>query len=155
MKLVLNILAITGSGLFAGVLLAIGVLLGGHWKGLSAVAFLDSFNTFLPLVPRAIATTGGVAVVSLIGSVWLSWGEKDVRTLWLLAAGCLGILFVLTAIWFAPTNGQFAARSLPLDHVLTKRDLWLILHNFRIVLAALASVLGIIAISHREGLVSF
>ena len=150
MKLIVNILAITGSGLFAGVLLAIGVLLGGHWKGLSAGAFLDSFNTFLPLVPRAIAV-GGVGMVALIGSVWLSWGEKDVRTLWLLAAACLGILFVLTAIWFAPANGQFAARSLPLDQVLTKRAMWLMLHSFRIVLAALASVLGIIAISHREG----
>jgi hypothetical protein len=146
MKLVFNILAITGSGLFAGVLLAIGVLLGGHWKGLSAVAFLDSFNTFLPLVPRAIAV-GLVAVVGLVGSVWLSWGEKDVRPLWLLAAGCLGILFVLTAIWFAPTNGQFAARSLPLNQVVPKRGMWLILHSFRIVLAATASVLGIIAIS--------
>ena len=146
MKLVFNILAITGSGLFAGVLLAIGVLLGGHWKGLSAVAFLDSFNTFLPLVPRAIAV-GLVAVVGLVGSVWLSWGKKDVRTLWLLAAGCLGILFVLTAIWFAPTNGQFAARSLPLNQVVTNRDMWLMLHSFRIVLAATASVLGTIAIS--------
>lgn len=146
MKLVFNIVAITGSGLFAGVLLAIGVLLGGHWKGLSPVAFLDSFNTFLPLVPRAIAV-GLVAVVGLIGSVWLSWGEKDVRTLWLLATACLGILFVLTAIWFAPANGQFAARSLPPDQVLTKRDTWLMLHSFRIVLATVASVLGIIAIN--------
>lgn len=146
MKLVVNILAITGSGLFAGVLLAIGVLLGGHWKGLSAGAFLDSFNTFLPLVPRAIAV-GLVGVVGLVGSVWLSWREKEVRTLWLLAAGCLGILFVLTAIWFAPANGQFSARSLPLDQVVTKRDMWLLLHCFRIVLAATASVLGSIAIS--------
>ena len=153
MKLVFNILAITGSGLFAGVLLAIGVLLGGHWKGLSAGAFLDSFNTFLPLTPRAIAV-GLAAVVGLIGSIWLSWGEKDVRTLWLLAAACIGILFVLTAVWFAPANGQFTARSLPLDQVVAKRDMWLMLHSFRIVLAALAAVLGIIAINHREGLIS-
>lgn len=146
MKLVVNILAITGSGLFAGVLLAIGVLLGGHWKGLSTVAFLDSFNEFLPLVPRAIAV-GLVAMVALVGSVWLSWEEKEVRTLWLLAMGCLGILFVFTAVWFAPINGQFAARSLALDQVLTKRDMWLMLHSFRIVLAAVASVLGIIAVS--------
>ncbi|SOD97697.1 anthrone oxygenase family protein [Spirosoma fluviale] len=146
MKLVLNSLAVISSGMFAGVLLAIGVLLGGYWKGLSAVAFLDSFNTFLPLVPRAIAV-GLVAVVGLIGSVWLSWEEKEVRTLWLLAVGCIGILFMLTAAWFAPTNGQFAARSLPLDQVLAKRDMWLMLHSLRIVFAAVASVLGIIAVN--------
>ena len=132
--------------MFAGVLLAIGVLLGSYWKELSAVAFLDSFNTFLPLVPRAIAV-GLVAVIGLIGSVWLSWGEKEVRTLWLLAAGCIGILFILTAAWFAPTNGQFSARSLPLDQVLAKGDMWLMLHSLRIVFAAAASVLGIIAVS--------
>jgi hypothetical protein len=146
MKLVFNVLAVIGSGMFAGVLLAIGVLLGGYWQGLSAVAFLDSFNTFLPLVPRAIAV-GLVAVVGLIGSIWLSWGEKEVRTLWLLAAGCMGILFMLTAGWLAPTNGQFAARSLPLAQVLAKRDMWLMLHSLRIVFAAVASVLGIIAVS--------
>ena len=153
MKLLFNIFAISGSAMFAGVLLAIGVLLGGYWQGLSAEAFLDSFNTFLPFVPRAIAV-GLAAVVGLIGSIWLSWGEKDVRTWWLLAGACIGILFVLTAVWFAPANGQFAARSLPLDQVVAKRDMWLMLHNLRIVLAALAAVLGIIAISHREGLIS-
>lgn len=146
MKLVFNGLAVISSGMFAGVLLAIGVLLGGYWQGLSAVAFLDSFNAFLPLVPRAIAV-GLVAVAGLIGSVWLSWGEKEVRRLWLLAAGCIGVLFILTAVWFAPTNGQFAARSLPLDQVLAKRNMWLMLHSLRIVFAAGASVLGIIASS--------
>lgn len=145
MKLLVNVLAVISSGMFAGVLFAIGVLLGGYWKELSAVAFLDSFNTFLPFVPRAIAV-GFVAVVSLIGSVWLSWGDREVRLLWLLAAGCIGILSILTAVWFAPTNSQFAARSLPLDQVLANRDMWLILHSLRVVFAAVASVLGIIAV---------
>ncbi|MCK8495832.1 DUF1772 domain-containing protein [Spirosoma sp. RP8] len=146
MKLVFNSLAVISSGMFAGVLFAIGVLLGGYWKELSAVAFLDSFNTFLPLVPRAIAV-GLVAVVGLTGSVWLSWGDREVRRLWLLAAGCIGMLFILTAVWFAPTNSQFAARSLPLAQVLAKRDMWLMLHSLRIVFAAVASILGIIAVS--------
>ncbi len=147
MKLLFNIFAISGSAMFAGVLLAIGVLLGGYWKSLSAADFLTSFNDFLPFIPRAIAVVGLTTLVGLVGSIWLSWGTKDARTLWLLAAGCIGMLFLLTAIWFAPVNSQFMAKSLSLDQVVTKRELWLMLHNFRIALAALASALGIIAIS--------
>jgi hypothetical protein len=30
----LNVLAVSGSGVYAGALLAIGVILGGHWKAL-------------------------------------------------------------------------------------------------------------------------
>ncbi|MBD2757455.1 anthrone oxygenase family protein [Spirosoma validum] len=145
MKLFLNILAISGSALFAGVLLAIGVLLGGHWKSLSAEAFLDSFIVYLPLIPRAIGVVGVVAILGLTGSVWLSWGEKEARTLWLLASASLAVLLIFTSVWFGPTNAQFAAKSLPLDQVTAKRDLWLMLHTVRIALAALSSVLGFLA----------
>jgi len=143
MRQLFNLLAICGSAMFAGVLLTIGVLLGGYWKTLSAADFLTSFNDFLPLVPRAIAVVGLTTVVGLAGSIWLS--EKESRTLWLFAAGSIGALFLLTALWFGPVNGQFMARSLPLDQVVPKRDQWLMLHTFRVVLAVLASVLSSMA----------
>ena len=145
MKLLFNTLAICGSAMFAGVLLAIGVLLGGHWKRLSAGAFLDSFHAYLPLIPRAIGVVGVTAIVGLAGSVWLSWGAKEARILWLLATASLTVLLIFTSVWFGPTNAQFVARSLPLEQVIAKRDLWLMLHTVRIALAALASVLGFIA----------
>jgi hypothetical protein len=53
-KILFNILAVTGSAMFAGILLAIGVLLGGHWRSLPASEFLDSFNSYLPLIAKAI-----------------------------------------------------------------------------------------------------
>jgi len=87
------------------------------------------------------------ALVGLAGSIWLSWGEKDARTLWLSAAASIMVLLVFTMVWLAPTNAQFSDRLLPIDQVPAKRDRWLMLHNFRIALAALASILGVIATS--------
>jgi hypothetical protein len=147
MKLIFNILAISGSAMFAGVLLAIGVLLGGYWKTLPAPDFLNAFSDNLQFIPRAIAPVTIAALVGLAGSIWLSWGDKDARTLWLWAAACIVGLLVFTMVWFGPTNAQFAAKSLPIDQVPAKRDMWLMLHNFRIALAASASILGVMAIS--------
>ena len=46
-------------------MLAIGVILGGYWKGLSSTDFLDSFVATLPMVGRAISA---VLVPTLAGS---------------------------------------------------------------------------------------
>ncbi|RYE23709.1 MAG: DUF1772 domain-containing protein [Sphingobacteriaceae bacterium] len=145
MRLTFNILAISGSAMFAGVLLAIGLILGGYWKSLPAPDFVNVFNDNIQFIPRAIAPVTIIALVGLAGSVWLSRGDKDARTLWLGAAACIVVLLVFTMIWFAPTNAQFVARSLPIEQVPAKRDMWLMLHTFRIALAALASILGVIA----------
>jgi hypothetical protein len=51
MRLLFNNLAISGSAMFAGVTLAIGVTLGRYWKSLPASDFLDRFsqnNRFRP-----------------------------------------------------------------------------------------------------------
>jgi len=45
--------------------------------------------------------------------------------------------------------GCFAAKSVPLEQVPAKLDTWLLLHNVRIAVAAIASVLGIVAITAR------
>lgn len=133
--------------MFAGVLLAIGVLLGGYWKSLPALDFLNSFRDNLQFIPRVIAPVSIAALVGLAGSIVLSWRENDARTLWLWAAACIVVLLLFTMVWFGPTNAQFAAKSLPIDQVQAKLHRWLMLHNIRIALAALASVLGIIATS--------
>jgi hypothetical protein len=39
----------------------------------------------------------------------------------------------------------FTAKSVPLDQVSAKLDTWLLVHNFRIALAGIASALGVLA----------
>ena len=43
-RVVFNSLGILGTAMFAGVMLAIGVILGGHWKSLPAKEFLASLD---------------------------------------------------------------------------------------------------------------
>lgn len=147
MKLGFNILAITGTAMYAGVMLAIGIILGGHWKTLPATDFLASFENSLQFIPKAISVVSLAAIAGIMGSILTGWGEKETLIWWVLSAACITALLVFTFIWFGPTNGQFVARSLPMEQVPAKLNTWLMLHNIRIALAALASIFGVIAVS--------
>lgn len=147
MRQIFNILAIMGSAMFAGAMLTIGVTLGGYWRSLPATDFLDWFSQHSHFVMRTIPLVVVPTLIGLAGSVWLGWSEAAVRTLWLGASVCIAAVLLLTMVWFLPTNAQFVAKSLPLDQVSGKLDAWLMIHNLRITLAVMASVLGIVAVS--------
>jgi len=149
MRLIFNALAISGSAMFAGVMLAIGVTLGGYWKSLPPEGFLDWFSQNNHFIVRAIPLVVIPTVVGLAGSLWLGWSEQAARNLWLAASGCVLAVLIMTIAYYLPSNAQFAAKSVPLEQVPAKLDTWLLLHNVRIALAAIASVLGIVAITTR------
>ncbi|RWN24536.1 DUF1772 domain-containing protein [Mesorhizobium sp.] len=147
MRLLFNILAVTGSAMFAGVMLTIGVMLGGYWKSLPAAEFLDWFSQNNGFISGAIPIVVVPTLVGLIGSLWLGWGDVGPRMLWIGSAACIAGVLALTMIWFVPTNAQFAAKALPLDQVPDRLNTWIMIHYVRIGLAAAASVLGVLAIS--------
>jgi Domain of unknown function (DUF1772) len=147
MRLIFNVLAISGSAMFAGVMLAIGVTLGGYWRSLPAADFLEWFGRNDQFIMRTIPLVVVPTLIGLAGSLWLGWSGGGARALWLGASACIAAVLILTIAWFAPSNAQFAAKSISLDQVPTKLDTWLMLHNVRIALAAIASVLGIVALS--------
>jgi len=147
MRLIFNILAITGSAMFAGAMLTIGVTLGGYWRSLPAAEFLDWFSQHSHFVMRTIPLVVVPTLIGLAGSVWLGWSEATMRMLWLGASICIAAVLLLTVTWFLPTNAQFVAKSVPLDQLPGKLDTWLMIHNLRIALAVVASVLGIVAIT--------
>ena len=72
-KLGFNILAITGSAMYAGVMLTIGIILGGHWKSLPIADFLASFENSLQYIPKAISFVSLAAMAGIVGSIWASW----------------------------------------------------------------------------------
>ncbi len=141
MRLFFNILAISGSSMYAGVMLAIGVILGGYWTTLSAEDFPGSFANNGRFIGRAILVVLLPALLGLAGSLHVSWGEAYARTLWLSSVVCIAALLILTMVWFGPTIAQFAAGSFSIDRVSPKLDAWLMLQSLRIALAAVASVL--------------
>lgn len=147
MQLLFKIMAVAGPALFAGVMLAIGVILGGYWKNLAPADFLDWFAQHSHLVTRAIPLVVVPTVAGLIGSLCYDWREPSARGLWLVAAACIVVVLGLTIGYFVPSNAAFASKAVALDQVSAKIDTWLLLHNIRIVLALAASILGIVAVS--------
>jgi Domain of unknown function (DUF1772) len=147
MTLLFKILAITGPAMFAGVMLAIGVILGGYWKSLPPAEFLDWFARNSGRIQSAIPLVVVPSLIGLFGMIWLDWSNAAARNLWIGAAGCILAVLAITVGYFVPSNAAFAARSIPVDQVSGKLNTWLMIHNLRIVLAVLASVLGVSATS--------
>jgi Domain of unknown function (DUF1772) len=78
-------------------------------------------------------------------------GPIGARNAWLAGSGCIVAILLITAAYYLPINARFAGRSVPLEQVPAALDTWLLVHNVRIALAALASVLGVVAISRGRG----
>lgn len=147
MTLLLRILAITGPAMFAGVMLAIGVILGGYWKSLPPAEFLDWFGQNGSRVQNAIPLVVIPTLIGLAGMLWVDWSNSANRYLWIGAIACIVTVLIMTMAWFVPSNNAFASRAIPVDQVSGKLDTWLLVHNIRIALAIVASALGVWAIS--------
>lgn len=146
MSLPFRILAITGAAMFAGVMLAIGVILGSYWTGLAPADFLDWFARHGRHVTRAIPIVVLPTLIGLAGALWFDWSDGAKRGIWLGAAGCIVAVLAITLLWFVPSNTAFAAKAIPVDQVSGKLDTWLMIHNVRIALAVAASALGVWAV---------
>ena len=133
--------------MFAGTMLAIGVILGGYWMSLPPAEFLDWFAQHGELVKRAIPWVVIPTVIGLIGALWHDWRRPAARGLWLAASACILAVLGFTMGYFVPHNAAFASKTVPLDQVGTQLDAWLLMHNIRIGLALAASALGIAAIN--------
>lgn len=147
MGLLFSVLAVTGSAMFAGVMLAIGVILGGYWKSLPPADFLEWFARHGNLAMRAIPIVVVPTLIGLVGMLWLDWSNSAARMIWFGAAGCILAVVAITMAYYVPSNAAFAAKSIPVDQVSSKLDTWLMIHNLRIVLAVAASALGVWAVS--------
>lgn len=150
LRLICNALGISGSAMFAGVMLAIGVTLGGYWKSLPPEGFLDWFSQNLHFIMRSITMVLVPTLVGMAGSLWASRTDRSARNAWLAGSGCIVAILLITAAFYFPINARFAGRSVPLEQVPAALDTWLLVHNVRIALAALASVLGVVAISRAR-----
>ena len=148
MQLLFKILAIIGSAMFAGVMLAIGVILGGYWKNLPPAEFLDWFAQHSGLVMRAIPLVVAPTLIGLVGAFWYDSKKPAARWLWLASLACIVVVLGFTITYFMPINTAFASKVVAIDQVAAMLESWLLLHNIRIALALAASVLGILAINH-------
>ncbi len=144
-RLGFNILAILGSGMLAGVLLAVGLSFGAYWQSLPAAAFLEWFAANDRFVPRAVPFALLVTLVGLAGSLLLGWAMPRERLLWGVALVCVALMLLVTAVWNGPLNQRFAGGEMAPSEVHAALRTWLIAHSARITLTVVATVLSIVA----------
>ncbi len=144
-KAAFNILTICGAAGFAGVMLSIGVTLGGYWRSLPTKEFLDWFAANNQFVSRSIPLIFMPTLIGLIGSIWLSSGQPELKY-WLLSAACIVIVALLTFGFFVPTNTAFASGTMDEATGAAKLSQWLTIHNFRIGFGMAAAIFGCTAI---------
>jgi len=144
-KTIFNILAICGAAGFSGVMLSIGVTLGGYWQSLAPDEFLNWFAKNNQFVSKAIPLIVLPTLIGIVGSVWFSWGNADLKY-WLASALCLLVVIVLTFAFFVPANTAFADGTLGATEAAAKLNQWLTIHNVRIGFAMIAAILGCLAI---------
>ena len=140
-------LAVIGSAAFAGVMLAIGLILGAFWRSLPPAEFLAWFQAHGPLIQRVIPWLLVPTLAGLVGTAWLSWGDAAVRAWWLGALACIAGVLLLTTLYFLPLNARFSAASIPVADVPVALNQWLALHWIRITLALAAAVSGLVAMT--------
>jgi len=147
MTLLFRMLAIIGPAMFAGVMLAIGVILGGYWKSLAPADFLDWFADNGSRVQSAVPLVVIPTLIGFAGMLWIDWSNAPNRFLWLGAIVCIAVVLIMTMAWFVPANTAFATKAVAVDAVAGRLDRWLLVHNIRIALAIAAAALGVWAIS--------
>jgi len=145
MLLPFQFLAVAGSAVFAGVMLAIALILGTYWRGLPPAEFLVWFATNSGVIARTIPLVVAPTLLGLVGSLVLCWADTTARTLWLAALACIVALLVLTVAYFLPINATFNEGSVTLRDVPEHIDAWLAMHWVRIALALASAGLGFAA----------
>lgn len=147
LRLAANIIALCGTGAFAGLMLNIGLTFGAYWKGLPPAAFLDWFSTNGHLIGRTIPVVLVPAIIGICASIWLAPPAPGTRLFWLASLAAIALILAVTMLYHLPTNARFAARTVALDQVGATLDRWLWLHWVRIVLGFAATIAGVMAIA--------
>ena len=145
MLLPFQFLAVAGSAVFAGVMIAIALILGPLWRSLPPGDFLAWFAANSGNIARTIPFVVAPTLLGLVGTIVLCWNEAGTRNLWLAALGCIVALLVLTVAYFLPINATFNEGSVALGDVPGRINAWLAMHWVRIALALACAGLGFVA----------
>jgi len=139
-------ITVVASGMFAGVMLFIGVSLGGFWQSLDAQDFLNWFARNNGFIQDTIPM---VSLPTLLGSLLCSilfWRFPS-RRRWLAATLCWFGVAILTFGFFVPTNTAFASGQVHTVDVASTLAFWLQVHWARIILGIAGTTFAYLAVS--------
>lgn len=147
-RLISGTVAVVGTASFAGVMLAIGLILGAWWRSLPAQEFLDWFALNDHFVGRIIPLVAGPAVLGIIAALWLDWNSAA-RVPWLISLAAFAAIFLITVVYHLPTNAMFAAKSVAVADVPATLQTWLSLHYLRIALGFGSAIAAVVAFARH------
>lgn len=146
--------ALISSSAFAGCNVFIGISMGTHWLRLDpaeyASGFWIQFQTFL-------LTVMPLFILVLFGLAWsarISLQGSNARRLWLLAIACYAAVSLITITLHLPINLRFQNPQFTIEETITARNLWLIGHIPRVLLACAIPALVWTAITREVAQVS-
>ncbi|WP_127114752.1 anthrone oxygenase family protein [Shimia sediminis] len=137
---------IVASGMFAGVMLFIGITLGGFYQSLPPQQFLNWFATNNGFIQDTIPLVSMPALLGTILCTVLFW-RRPARKWWVATLSCWLGVAVLTFGFFVPTNSAFAAGNMPIADAPETLALWLQIHWIRFVLGMVATAFAYMAVS--------
>lgn len=141
------VLALCGTGAFAGVMLSIGLSFGSLWQQMPADQFLVWFSAHSDEVSRPVPIVVLPAFVGILGGTVGTWSNRRRRVLWLSSLSCFLVLLIITFAYFVPMNSAFTSGTVAIDDVPQAIDEWLWVHNFRILLGLCSCALAGLAVA--------
>ncbi|WP_439128154.1 anthrone oxygenase family protein [Polaribacter sp.] len=150
MKKTLPYISIIAISAFLGNMLVIGFGFGTYWQTLEPMAFQKQFTLQFP---NLLPPTMGILLPALIATIAMiinTKGQTNTRKNWIIAFLGLFIACTITTIYHLPTNFGFMDSRYTSEEVVSKLNLWLILHWIRTFFVFISAIYSVKAFSSTQ-----
>jgi len=147
MKKILPYISIIAISAFVGNMLVIGFGFGTYWQTLEPLVFQKQFALQFP---NLLPPTMGILLPALIATIAMvinTKGQTNTRKNWIIALLGLVIACAITTIYHLPTNFGFMDSKYTSEEVVSKLNLWLLLHWIRTFFVLISAIYSVKAFS--------
>lgn len=147
MKKILPYISIIAISAFVGNMLVIGFGFGTYWQTLEPMVFQKQFALQFP---NLLLPTMGILLPALIATIAIvinTKGQTNIRKNWIIALLGLIMACTITTIYHLPTNFGFMDSKYTSEEVVSKLNLWLLLHWIRTLFVFISAIYSVKAFS--------
>lgn len=150
MKKILPYISIIAISAFVGNMLVIGFGFGAYWQTLEPMVFQKQFALQFP---NLLLPTMGILLPALIATIAMvinTKGQTNIRKNWIIALLGLIIACTITTLYHLPTNFGFMDSKYTSEEVVSKLNLWLLLHWIRTFFVLISAIYSVKAFSSTQ-----
>jgi hypothetical protein len=146
----LGVLAVASSGVSAGAMLFIRLVLVPFWQGASPSDFRSWFADHSEGIRRLMVPLGSAAGATSVTTLAVEIAKgSQTRTSWALAASSAAGVGAITFAVNEPANAQFVRQDLDDAETVRLLDRWTRWHNVRVALGLVGTLAGARALARR------